>query len=252
MSDRTSLGDRMKDYESVPRLRLMGRTPVIIRVDGRAFHTLTKDMKKPYDASFQHCMLDTALFLCCEIAGARLAYIQSDEISILVTDGMSRVFQPWFSSDLQKTVSVSAAIATAQFYNSFVREFGRADVRPTFDSRAWNIPDHEVANYFIWRQQDATRNSIQSLGRSYFTQTQLNGLSCDQIQAKLLIEANINWNDCKVIDKRGACVVRPDRMIHSVQGGSAIKKVWDIDTAIPIFSQNRDYISSKMGGHCGD
>ena len=150
------LGNRMKEnYENTYRIKLTRRTPVIIRVDGKAFHTLTRKCKKPFDGDFYDSMYTAMYNLCMEIQGAKCAYMQSDEISVLVTDFDRLDTQAWFDYNLQKIVSISASIASTVFSLNF-RD---GQYLGLFDSRAFNIPKSEVKNYFIWRQKDWERNS---------------------------------------------------------------------------------------------
>ena len=119
MRQKDSLGDRMKDhYENRTRYLLPRRTYTILRIDGKAFHAYTKDCERPYDSFFSEDMDFTAVTLCKQIEGTQIAYIQSDEISILLTDFADNQTQAWFDGNLQKLVSISASIATAHF-NSF-------------------------------------------------------------------------------------------------------------------------------------
>jgi tRNA(His) guanylyltransferase len=223
---KTSLGDRMKNYEDCFRISLPGRMPLILRVDGRAFHTLTKGLEKPFDTRFSESMLHTALMLCEEIQGAKLAYWQSDEISILATDYDMLTTQAWFDKNLQKMVSISASVASVEFNEDFC-----GDKPATFDSRAFVLPKEEVCNYFLWRQQDATRNSINSVGQSKFSPKQLHGKSTDAVQDMLFKEKGLNWNDLPIWQKRGACIVR------NAAG------YWAVDYEIPIFSKDRNYVN---------
>lgn len=224
---KTSLGDRMKNYEDCVRFYLPGRMPMIIRIDGRAFHTLTRGLEKPFDQGFTNQMLDVALRLCDEIQGAKMAYWQSDEISILATDYDTLTTQAWFDKNVQKMVSVSASIATATF-NPFGK-MGAPD--GTFDSRVFVLPKEEVCNYFLWRQQDATRNSINSVGQANFSHKQLHQKNTDMVQDMLFKEKGINWNDLPTWKKRGACAIR------NADG------FWSIDYEIPLFSKDRDYVN---------
>lgn len=168
------------NYEDRTRYLLSRRTNLIIRIDGKAFHTYTKGLEKPFDDGLMKDMNGTAIALCEGIQGAKLAYVQSDEISILVTDYDALETSAWYDNNLQKIVSVSASIATAEFNklrytraiatNAWSQRsaFNRVDDAPVahFDSRAFTIPEvAEVANYFLWRAQDATRNNIQSIFR---------------------------------------------------------------------------------------
>ena len=180
-----SLGDRMKEnYENRAKTYLVRRMPVIIRLDGKAFHTFTKGLKKPYDEIFHNTMNATMKYLCENIQGCKLGYTQSDEITLLLTDYDTFDTNAWFDYNVQKICSVSASMATMAF-NKYLRDFSKDTLRrinnaftctieedkyatvlenaiekgAMFDSRCFNIPKEEVTNCFIWRQQDATRNA---------------------------------------------------------------------------------------------
>lgn len=242
MTDTTSLGDRMKDYEVVPGHRLMRRQPVLMRLDGRAFHTLTRKMDRPMDSGMVDCMTATAKRLCEEIDGARIAYVQSDEISILLIDYERLNTQPWFDDKVQKMCSVAAGIASAVFTTEMRSVFVGDVVPPTataiFDCRVWNLPRAEVVNYFVWRQQDATRNSIQSLAQSHFSHKELLNKNQPAMQDMLVLQKSINWNNCPTIQKRGWCVTR--ELYENEEG--VTRSRWTADANIPIFTQDRDYI----------
>lgn len=235
--DKTSLGDRMKEYEAVPHIKLTKRMPLLIRVDGKAFHTFTKKFDKPFDLELSDVMKEVAEYLVKSIQGAKLAYTQSDEISILITDYDQINTSSWYDKKLQKIVSVSAAMATMKFMECLRDKKINADKLINdyvlFDSRAWVMPMNEVTNYFIWRQKDATRNSVQMLGRAHFSHKQLQGLKNPQIQDKLMLEKQVNWNDIPTRFKRGLCVVREGRDIVT-------------DLEIPIFTADREYIDSSV------
>jgi tRNA(His) guanylyltransferase len=241
-----SLGDRMKHYEAQPRGYLVPRTPVLMRLDGKAFHTLTRGMDRPWDARFTSCMWETAKYLAEHVSGCQLVYTQSDEISLLLTDYETIHTQGWFGYDLQKMVSVSASMAAVAFAANYLIHFGTGpDTRelPAFDSRAWNLPREEVKNYFIWRQQDATRNSVQMLGQAHFSHKQLHGKSCDEIQGMLLKQRDVNWNDSPVPQKRGACVVRHTISLPATDKKPAhTRRLWSVDQAIPVFTADHNYI----------
>lgn len=169
-----SLGDRMKGYEGIPKQTLMRRTPVVIRLDGRAFHTFANGVEKPFDAKLSQAMRDTAKALLGEVQNCKLAYTQSDEISLLLIDYENLETENWFANDLQKIVSVSASFATAYFNSVYKHAKGKLAV---FDSRAFNVPKEEVSNYFLWRQNDARRNGVSQIARAFFSHKQLHGKS---------------------------------------------------------------------------
>lgn len=203
MSDRTTLGDRMKRYEATTRHTLPRRTYTIIRVDGRAFHTYLRGATKPFDEQFMDDMDAVAEALCQEITGSVFAYTQSDEISILITDFASEQTEPWFGGVIAKQVSISAALATA------VLNERRPGARALFDARVFTISDPvEVANYFLWRQRDAVSNSISMAAQAHFSHKRLHGVSSGGMQELLWSEAGVNWNAYPDGCKRGRVTVR--------------------------------------------
>jgi len=201
------LGTRIKEqYENRTRYFLPRRTYTIIRLDGKAFHTYTQKMEKPYDVGFIVVMDDTAKFLCEEIQGCKMAYVQSDEISLLLTDFATITTDAWFDGNIQKIASVAASMATAKFN----KEANRSFVSPTglafFDARVFTIPDPiEVENYFIWRQKDAVRNSISMHAQSLYSHKQLHGKSQADMH-DMIHEAGENWNDLPDGFKRGRTI----------------------------------------------
>ena len=245
--NKDSLGDRMKDYENISRIYLTKRNPVIIRIDGKAFHTFTRGFMRPFDDTLIKTMQQTMLELCKNIGGCKLGYTQSDEISLLLTDYDTINTQPWFDNNLQKLVSISASLATLKFNQIFRHEvatYGNGlvfndyeaalnlarDKGAMFDARAFILPKEEVCNYFIWRQQDASRNSIQMIAQSIFSHKELQGKNSDQLQEMIFQKTGKNWNDYYTVYKRGSCCIKSD-----TEG-------WNKDTNIPIFTQDREYI----------
>lgn len=223
-----AIGDRMKRFEHAHRISLPPRMPVIIRVDGKTFHTLTRGCARPFDEPLMGAMDATALALCEEIQGAQLAYVQSDEISILIHNYKRHASQAWFANELQKMVSISAAGASTAFSVAWAEP-------AHFDSRAFVPPEAEVANYFIWRQQDATRNSIQMAARAVFSHHECDQKNTSQLQ-EMLHANGINWNDYAVSCKRGRCALR------DLEVSPFDHPKWRVDREIPIFSQSRAYI----------
>lgn len=204
MSQKTSLGDRMKRYEITSQSLLLRRSPVIIRLDGKAFHTYTRSLKV-FDEQFHQSMMYTMEMLLKNVQNCTFAYTQSDEISLLLRDWNTLETQQWFDGNVQKLVSVSASIATAAFNADRLalgkiknfKDFG------LFDSRAFNIPKEDVANYFIWRQKDAISNSIQMTGRSYFSAAQLHKQDTEAIKA-MLIANSTPWEQLDRWKKYGS------------------------------------------------
>lgn len=255
-----SLGDRMKQYESCFKYELPRRMPVILRIDGKAFHTYTKKLKNSegvaYNKDLEEVMNLTAIKLCKEIQGAQLAYVQSDEISILIHGYKKLNSQGWFNNELIKIVSVSASIAAATFtLNSYKiwskpdGSFQAADLddfRPAyFDSRAFVIPENDVCNYLIWRQQDCTRNSIQMLARSLYSHKECYLKNNSQLQ-EMCWKKGRNWNDEPASFKRGRCVVKTPEEKTLPNGDRITRFTWAVDDNIPVFSQERSYINKYL------
>lgn len=228
MNTRDSLGDRMKRYERVSDHYLTRRVPVILCLDGKAFHTFIKNMEKPFDYSFMRAMWTTALNLTQEIQGYKFAYVQSDEISILLTDYDKLDTEPWFGYRLNKMCSVGASLASTHF-----NKLMGSNIQ--FDARAFNLGKEEVCNYFIWRQQDATRNSVQMVAQANFPHKSLQNLNSSQLQEKLFQEKGINWNDLPCFKKRGIGILKTN-----------IEEIWLADMETPIFSQDRNYIEWRL------
>ena len=236
-----TLGDRMKEYELCSKGFLTRRNPVVIRIDGKAFHSFTKGMKKPFDSILSGSMIETCKFLCENIMNCKLAYTQSDEISLLLVDYERLETEAWFSNNVQKMASVSASMATLAFNKAFAVLSG--DTYPSkcgnamFDSRVFSVPKEDVCNYFIWRQQDATKNSISSIAQSMFSHKELQGKNGDQKQEMIFQKSGENWNNYPVYQKRGSCVVKEQ---YSLNGTTRTR--WVEDTETPIFSKSREYV----------
>lgn len=283
MSVHDELGKRMKIYEAVPKMKLVRRMPVAIRLDGKAFHTFTRGMQKPFDEVLIKSMQETMQYLCKNIQGCVLGYAQSDEITLILIDYKELNTCAWFDNEVQKMVSISASMATMAFNRAFAKnvdEWGRLtfpdwdnggtdkeldenllklndvyqkaiEKGAMFDARVFNIPKEEVTNLILWRQFDATRNSIQMVGQANFSHNELQGKTCNQIQDMLHELRNINWNDFPTTQKRGSCCVRNSYTVSTdgireeayIRNISQPERAWIIDNEIPIFKgEGRKYI----------
>lgn len=220
------MGERMKtNYEEVWKIKLPMRIPVMIRLDGKCFHDFTRDMKRPFDKDFINNMASLAYYLCEEVQGVVFAYVQSDEISLLLHNYKKLGSQSWFGNEIQKMVSISGGMASAWF----TEEYGKTAI---FDSRVFVLPEAEVVNYFIWRQQDATRNSIMMLAQSLYSHKQLHKKDCHEMQ-DMMMEKDVNWNNLEDWKKRGLVVRKKYNK-------------WVKDFHVPIFTKNRNYIEKYL------
>lgn len=202
------LGSRIKDnYENRTRVLLPRRAYTIMRLDGKSFHSFTRGMKRPYDEQLMAAMDYTATELCKQIQGAKFAFVQSDEIQILITDFEEITTDAWFNGNVQKMVSISAAIATS-YFNRYMSDNLITNKLAQFDSRVFTVPDPtEVYNTFVWRQQDATRNSITMMAQSLFSHKELHGKNQTTMQ-DMIHSKGRNWNDCPVGFKRGRLILK--------------------------------------------
>lgn len=204
------IGNRFKEYyEEIWKIKLPRRMPMIIRLDGKAFHSLTRDMKKPFDDTFITAMMQASLSLLKEISGAKFAYIQSDEISLLVHDYTKLNTCAWFDKEIQKICSVSASIASVTFTKHLCKV-------GYFDARCFVLPENEVNNYFVWRQKDCIRNSIQAMGQSIFSHKQLHQKSCKNIIEMLFLN-NTPWENLKWHYKNGIGLIKNNLDIKDIE-----------------------------------
>jgi tRNA(His) 5'-end guanylyltransferase len=200
----------MKLYEGAEaQRRLLPLIPAIARLDGRNFHTFTRDMERPYDPRMMQAMRALTVLLVRE-CNARLGYTQSDEITLVMyTDDPKS--QTYFDGRIQKMTSSLAAFASVHF-GELLREVGmghKVAERPSFDCRVWNVPDlEEAANCVMWREWDATKNSISMAAQAYFSHASLQGKNGKQMQEMLFQEQGINWSEYPAAFKRGTYVRR--------------------------------------------
>lgn len=281
--DTSDLAKRMKDYEMRNRYFLQKRIPVAIRVDMRAGHTFTKGFERPFDKVFMKSMQETAKYMCENMGNAKFAYVQSDEITIILVDYDTLETDCWFNYRTDKLCSISASMATVAFnkyfseniikYNSthdpliegnkrlIERYVNAAEKGAMFDARCFNIPKEEVTNLIYWRQLDATRNSIQMVGQAHFSHDELQDKTCNMIQDMLMTKYGINWNDFTVPCKRGtACIKVATKVTENIKrepqpfGEDRVtttiieeRPIWVIDKNMPILKgEDRKYVDDLI------
>ncbi len=260
MSQKQSLGDRMKAYESCYDIRVPARTYVIIRLDGKGFSKYTKMFEKPFDDYLSNAM-DTATIELCKYLNPKFAYTQSDEISLVFTDIENIESELIFDGKVQKLCSISASKFTAAF-NKIMLKIVALATKPTefhelalsgnlpeidavFDSRVFIIPDfREVSNYFIWRQQDCTRNSVSMAASHYYPHKQLEGKSGSEKQ-EMLFQKGVNWNDYKVKYKRGAIIKKHTFEIPGDNGEPVTRSKW-VPIEPPVFTEDKQFLYSLI------
>lgn len=272
------LGNRMKlFYEDRTRYYLPRRTYTILRLDGRSFHTYTKGLNKPFDEGLIQDMDETACYLCKNIQGAKFGFVQSDEISILLTDFDKIGTDAWFDGNIQKMASIAASMATAKFnqlrttrqlkeiaikkntqyfpaslQNDMIPIESLENVKlAEFDARVFTIPSKtEVANMMVWRQQDTVRNSISSVAQSLYSHKELNGKNTNEMQ-EMIFQKGINWNDYAPKYKRGRFIFKQEvdletEFVSVDKAQFSYKRTRWVSGECPIFTQDMNFLYDRI------
>ena len=252
--DKDSLGNRMKSYEAITDNKLVPRMPMIIRLDGSSFHTFTRGLKRPFDTIFLESMRKTMRELCEKVDTCKFGYTQSDEITLVCRIDDVKKTQGYMNYEINKILSKTAAMCTLFFNRTFRDLVNAYDVicgdtssslvdkevylrkldKAFFDCRVFNVPDWEVFNNLVWRQQDCVRNSILSVAQSQYSAKEMHGKNCSVLQ-DMLMEKGINWNDLPTEQKRGVCCYKDEIG-------------WAINYDMPILTddEGRKLISDKI------
>jgi tRNA(His) 5'-end guanylyltransferase len=253
-----SLEERMKEYESCYSFKIPSRTYTIIRLDGKGFSKYTKMFNKPFDDNLS-IVMDVATIELCKYLNPKFAYTQSDEISLVFTDIENIDSELVFDGKVQKLCSISASKVTAAFNKNMLQllaismpceelvakilTYELPQIDAVFDSRVFIIPDfREVSNYFIWRQQDCTRNSVSMAASANFSHKMLEGKSSEEKQEMLFQEKGINWNDYLPKYKRGTVIKKQTVWVDGQNGEPVERSKWLPDYNTPIFTQDKEYL----------
>ena len=246
-----NLGDRMKGYEAVPKTKLVSRMPVILRIDGKAFHTFTRGFRKPFDENLQWVMQKTMEYLCKNIQNCVFGYTQSDEITLVLVDYKKLNTSAFFDNEVQKICSIGASMATLAFNMFFAQRLSELESDITqemfeydkayrkafqkgamFDCRCFNVPKEEVANVVYWRQLDAVRNSVQMVGQANFSYKSLEGKNCNAIK-EMLKEIGLDWENYPIYCQRGVACYKEESN-------------WVTDFEMPILKEDWNYINQYV------
>lgn len=242
MKSKDELGDRMKGYyENRYQFSLTRRIPVIIRIDGKSFHTFCKRFK-PYSKELNETLDKVMKYLCENVQGAKMGERHSDEISILITDFDTTGTDAYFDYNVQKICSVVASLATSEFCrqlcimaneNETMQYLDIYDEKwPVFDTRCFNVPTTDVANYFYWRQLDAGRNSISMFAQAHFSSKELHGISNEDKKRMLISKKKFDWDQLPQEVKFGSMCVKEPKEIKT-ENGTAIRYKWTITPSLP-------------------
>lgn len=205
-----TLGNKIKDLEGIECFRkFIPNLPIIVRADGRSFHQFTKGLARPYDTRFSSLMVETTKYLV-EQTVADLGYTQSDEISLILLNNKGEKSQPFFNGRIFKIISTISALCSVYFnkhLSTYIPE--KANKTPTFDCRSFQAANNkDIIDYLLWRETDATKNSISMASQSVFSHKSLQNLNTSEMQEKLFQEKNINWNDYPDFFKKGTYIRR--------------------------------------------
>ena len=270
-----ALGTRMKTfYEEIPKTKLMRRTPVAIRIDGRAFHTFTRGFKRPFDSILQKSMHETMLYLCKNIQGCVFGYTQSDEITLILVDYKTFESGAWFDYEVQKLCSISASMATMAFNKFFTDNihlmmchfhYGE-DVNEQIVKEEYGLTDEDLASgsdfwenrWTLYQQKMGTaqfdarcfnvpREEVTNL--LYWRQIDATRNAVQMIGQKYFSHKQLHEKNCNMIiqmlkDEKG--IIVEDYPAHCLRGVCAIRNEagsWEIDYNIPLFKgEGRQYV----------
>tara|TARA_R110000765_G_scaffold7963_2_gene25973 strand:- start:12136 stop:12942 length:807 start_codon:yes stop_codon:yes gene_type:complete len=263
-----SLGDRCKAYEGIYKQYLPQNQYYVCRIDGKSFHNYTKGCDRPFDSDLIDAMQKTMVALCKEIQGAVFGYTQSDEITIVFTDTQSITSEIWFGGNIQKIVSIAASTATSSFntirnqqaqewfgkhakdltHDQLLTEQKNRFKQARFDARVYSVSTREeVLNHLYWRQQDASKNSVQMLARSLFSHKECQNKNGSELQDMMMLEKGMNWNDIGTVKKRGTACYRKMEIVQAdLTKGDVVRFPWFIDEEAPIFSNDWGWFDGKV------
>lgn len=254
------LRQRIDEYRKTSTTRLLPKTPVIVRVDGRNFSSLTKNLHKPFDDVLHGAMVKMATTLARDMCGAQVAYVHSDEVNILLTDWANEGTCPWYNNNIQRMVSAAASTATLAFNDAFAdyvarmgdamasgvldhdqelfQNYVNCAYHALFSAEVFNVPPKYVVDYFVWCQQQALNKATLSLAQTHFTPAELLGKKQDEV-FEMLAAKGIVFNKLPIAQQRGTYIYR-------IKDGS-----WYEDKSTPLIGGKRVYIARFLGGYDG-
>lgn len=262
-----NLEDKCLYYRGLTDYKLLPGSYVIVMLDGRSFSKLIKNkFNKPFDDNFIDMMNETAKYVCENVQGCKLAYVQSDEISLVLTDFDTPTTDTFFGYRLCKMQSIIASLATAKFnqlmtvynlskncyenkleddeetiYNvkQAIEKISKSNLMQ-FDCKCWNVPSiNDVFAWFLYRQIDCVRNSKQQTAQTYLPHKMLLKLDTDA-QIKLLIEEkNIDWNCYPMNHKYGRFIWKQKVLMSNIDTGELYHRhKWLVQPAFPLMEEN--------------
>lgn len=232
-----SFSARMKGYKAAYDHVLTGRTPVIAHVDGIGFSQYTRKCEKPFDQKLGDVMIDVAVGIIERVQGAMVAYTQSDEITVLLHGYKTIASMPYRGNRVQKLVSEMAGPTSSHFTALSHRIWDEGKLsgirEAAFAAAVFLVPENDVNNFFLSRQKDGIRNSVQMLTRSLYSHKQVDRKKVAEMK-EMCTSYGAPWEDLDLRWQRGACVYR------DASGGIFI------DRSVPLFNKDRSYIERHL------
>lgn len=256
-----SLKEKCTYYRGLTDYMLPPKSYTLVMLDGRSFsRKVKKRFKQPFDSDFINMMNETARYLCKNIQGCRGAYVQSDEISLILTDFTKENTTPFFGGRMCKILSICASIAASKFNNLYTQycankndgKLSTEDVEALplfeFDCKAWTVPTlNDVIAWFIWRQNDCIRNSKQQAAQTYLSHSTLNGLDTDEQVELLKTEKGIDWvNDFNDGEKFGRFIIPMAHTLVNDKGEEYTRHRFEVQCAKPLNDKNnnKDFVEA--------
>ena len=248
-----NLEDKCLYYRSLSDYRLLPNSYVIVMIDGRSFSKLIKNkFEKPFDNHFIDMMNETAKYVCENVQGCKFAYVQSDEISFVLTDFDTPTTDSFFGNRLCKIQSIIASLATAKFnqlmflynmeYNPIINpgETIKNTKLIQFDCKCWNVPSfNDVFAWFLYRQIDCVRNSKQQTAQAYLSHKLLLNKETDEQIKLLLEEKGIDWNCLSNNKKYGRFVWRQKVLMSNIDSGEIYhRNKWIVSPGFPLMEKD--------------
>lgn len=247
----SNLNSRINSYKEMCDYKLLGRVPLVISINGRAFSKVTSLLDKPYCSKFGECILSTMLKICTEIDGAVFAYQHNDEIVVIVRNDQNNDTVPWCDNKIQKITSSVSSIATFHFNKCANAIDLNLLGEPIFISQIFAVPNvMEAINTMVHKQQQNFHTSIQSAClyeflKKYDKATILNmlsGLSVDEKIDLLNQECNIDFNQYPIIFRRGAACYK----VPKVMSDGTMKNKWAVNHDLPVFAKDLSFLTNIL------
>ena len=264
-----NLEDKCLYYRSLSDYKLLPNSYVIVMLDGRSFsHMIKNKFLKPFDDNFIRMMNETAEYVCKNVQGCKFAFVQSDEISLVLTDFDTPTTDAFFSNRLCKLQSIIASLATAKF-NQLMTSYhfdkmwdegyapdlsvdnicNKIEELPLyqFDCKCWNVPTYnDVFAWLLYRQNDCIKNSKQQTAQTCLPHKELLGKNTDEQIALLKETKGIDWTLFPNDRKYGRFIWKEEVQLVSDDGYQYTRHMWKTHAAYPLNDEHNRQIFNNM------